>query len=209
MGDLGSIPELGRSPGEGNSYPLQYSGLEKPTDCTVHGVAKSRTRLSDFHFLSLSPRLISSLPSHSNTFYSILFLLLKHAACSPQSEKHASGISRHPLGRTLRSLRGHWLLPWLDPACLTGAAWWPRVRNPPAKRGDAGDAGSIPRSGRYTGGGNGNPLQYSCLGSPMERGPGSLHSTVTKTWTQLSTARHAVQSGQNIKLEMLPSNYPS
>ena len=48
-GDLGSIPGLGRSPGEGNSYPLQYSGLENSMDCIVHGVAKSRTQLNDFH----------------------------------------------------------------------------------------------------------------------------------------------------------------
>ena len=41
-GDLGSIPGLGRSPGEGNSRPLQYSGLENSTACIVHGVAKSR-----------------------------------------------------------------------------------------------------------------------------------------------------------------------
>ena len=52
-GDLGSIPGLGRSPGEGNSNPLQYSCLENPMDrgawwATLHGVAKSRTRLSDF-----------------------------------------------------------------------------------------------------------------------------------------------------------------
>ena len=44
------IPGLGRSPGEGNDYPLQYSGLENSVDCIVHGVAKSWTRLSDFHF---------------------------------------------------------------------------------------------------------------------------------------------------------------
>ena len=50
MGDLGSIPGLGRSPGEGKGYPLQYSGLENSMDCIVHGVAKSRTQLSDFHF---------------------------------------------------------------------------------------------------------------------------------------------------------------
>ena len=50
--DLGSIPGLGRSPGERNGYPLQYSGLENSTDCVVHGVAKSRTRLSNFHFHS-------------------------------------------------------------------------------------------------------------------------------------------------------------
>ena len=43
VGDLGSIPGLGRSPGEGKSYPLQYSGLENSTDCIVHGVTKCRT----------------------------------------------------------------------------------------------------------------------------------------------------------------------
>ena len=53
VGDLGSIPGLGRSPGEGNGNLLQYSCLEKPMDggawwAIVHGVAKSRTRLNDF-----------------------------------------------------------------------------------------------------------------------------------------------------------------
>ena len=52
-GDLGSIAGLGRSPGEGNSYPLQYSGLENSMDCIVNGVAKSQTRLRNFHFTSL------------------------------------------------------------------------------------------------------------------------------------------------------------
>ena len=50
MGDLGSIPGLGRPPGEGKGYPLQYSGLENSMNSIVHGVAKSQTRLSDFHF---------------------------------------------------------------------------------------------------------------------------------------------------------------
>ena len=49
-GDPGLIPESGRSAGEGIGYPLQYSGLENSTDYTVHGVAKSQTRLSNFHF---------------------------------------------------------------------------------------------------------------------------------------------------------------
>ena len=54
-GDLGSIPGSGRSPGEGNGNPIQYSWLANPMDggawwATVHGVAKSRTRLSDFTF---------------------------------------------------------------------------------------------------------------------------------------------------------------
>ena len=51
-GDLGSIPGLRRSPGEGNGYPLQYSGLENSMDCIVHGVTKSRTRLNNLHFIS-------------------------------------------------------------------------------------------------------------------------------------------------------------
>ena len=50
MGDLGLIHGMGRSPGEGKGYPLHYSGLENSMDCTVHGVAKSQTGLSGFHF---------------------------------------------------------------------------------------------------------------------------------------------------------------
>ena len=56
-GDLGLIPEPGRSPGEGNGNPLQYSCLENSMDrgawwATVHGVAKNQTRLSNFTFFS-------------------------------------------------------------------------------------------------------------------------------------------------------------
>ena len=55
VGNLGSIPGLGRYPGEENGYPLYYCGLENSMDrgawqATVHGIAKSRTRMSDFHF---------------------------------------------------------------------------------------------------------------------------------------------------------------
>ena len=59
VGDPGSIPGSGRSPGEGNGNPLQYSCLENPMDggawqATVYGVAKSRTRLSNFtHSLNI------------------------------------------------------------------------------------------------------------------------------------------------------------
>ena len=48
---LGSIPGLGRSPGEGKGYSLQYSGLELSMDCIVHGVIKSQTQLRDFHLI--------------------------------------------------------------------------------------------------------------------------------------------------------------
>ena len=52
VGDLGSIPGLGRSPGEGKGYPLQYCGLENSMDCIVHGVTNSWTHLSNFHSLT-------------------------------------------------------------------------------------------------------------------------------------------------------------
>ena len=52
VGYLGSILGLGRSSGEGKGYPNQYSGMENPMDCIVHGVAKSQTQLSDFHLLT-------------------------------------------------------------------------------------------------------------------------------------------------------------
>ena len=99
----GSIPESGRSSGEGNGNPLQYSCLENPMDrgawrATVHGVTKSRTQLGDFIFTLI----------HSSVG--------KESACS------------------------------------------------------AGGLGSIPGSGRSPGEGNGNPLQYSCLENPMDRG---------------------------------------
>ena len=55
VGDLGSIPGLGRSPGEGKGYPPQYSGLQNSMDCIVHGIAKSPTRLGDFHSLPYLP----------------------------------------------------------------------------------------------------------------------------------------------------------
>ena len=88
-GDLGSIPGLGRSPGEEKGYPLQYSGLENSMDCMVHGVPKG-------------------------------------------------GFPHSSVGK--------------ESACSTG------------------DLGSTPGLGRSPGEGNGNPLQYSCLENPMDRG---------------------------------------
>ena len=51
--DPSSIPGSGKSTGEGNGYPLQYSGLENFMDCVVHGVAESWTQRIDFHFHSM------------------------------------------------------------------------------------------------------------------------------------------------------------
>ena len=57
VGDPGSIPGPGSSGGDGNGYPLQYSGLENSIDCIDHGVTKSQKRLSDFHPVSLEMKL--------------------------------------------------------------------------------------------------------------------------------------------------------
>ena len=54
-GDSGLIPGLGRSPGERNGYPCQYSGLENSMNCIVPGVTKSWTQLSNFHFSGSFP----------------------------------------------------------------------------------------------------------------------------------------------------------
>ena len=70
-GDPGSIPELGRSPGEGNGNPLQHSCLENPMDrgawrAAVHGVTKSRARLSDFTFTFHFHALEKEMATHSS-----------------------------------------------------------------------------------------------------------------------------------------------
>ena len=69
-GDVGLIPGLGRSPGGGNDNPLQYACLENPMDggawrATIHGVARSRTRLSDFAFNSHFHALEKEMAAHS------------------------------------------------------------------------------------------------------------------------------------------------
>ena len=62
-----------------------------------------------------------------------------------------------------------------------GLPWWLSGKESTCQ---AGDAGSIPGSGRSPGEGNGNPLQYSCLGNPMDRGAwGATVQRVAKSWT--------------------------
>ena len=100
VGDLGSIPGLGRCPGEGKGYLLQYSGPENSMDCIVQGVTKSQTWLSDFHFqcmfqcyslklsqpllLPLCPKLCSLCLHNSE---SLKISSLDHTTSLPMAEK--------------------------------------------------------------------------------------------------------------------------
>ena len=79
-GDLGSIPGLGRSPGEGKGYPLQYSGLENSMDCIVYGVAKSWTRLSNFSL---------SLSHGERKHYTAGFIVLKSSFVRPWKKQQS------------------------------------------------------------------------------------------------------------------------
>ena len=64
--DLGLIPGLRRSPGEGKGFPHQYSGLENPMDCIVLGVTKSQTQLSNFHFHFQEALVVKNSPEREN-----------------------------------------------------------------------------------------------------------------------------------------------
>ena len=70
------------------------------------------------------------------------------------------------------------------------------MKNPPAYEGDAADVSLSPESGRSPGGGHGNPLQYSCLKNPMDRGAqwATVHG-VTKSWTLLNAHTHTHTHG--------------
>ena len=83
-GDPCSIPGSGRSPGEGNGNPLQYSGLENPMDrgawwATVHGVAKSQTELSNVHF---------HFENLSNLCHKLLCVCLYTTLCITHTQTH-------------------------------------------------------------------------------------------------------------------------
>ena len=92
-GDMGSIPALGRSPGEGKSYPLQYSTLENPTDCIVHGVTKSWTQLSDFHFHNKKK---SYYPDITGPFCQVGSVQFSRSVVSNSLQPHESQHARPP-----------------------------------------------------------------------------------------------------------------
>ena len=116
VGDLGSIPGLGRSPGEGKGYPLQYAGLENSMDCVVHGVAKSWTRMKDFHSsgvlkykIKVSAKLLPSVMTMRKGFVRGLSAQLVDGYHLPVSLHHLPSVcvsTFSPLVRTLIILSG-------------------------------------------------------------------------------------------------------
>ena len=104
-------------------------------------------------------------------------------------------------------LSGVWMMQLLIPLSssksIMGFLGGPMVKNPPA---NAGDVGLIPGWGRSPGGGNGNPLQYSCLENPMDRGVWwvTVHG-VMKSWTWLSIYTHtkSVKLGPSLQSALL------
>ena len=86
---------------------------------------------------------------------------------------------------------------------MTGFPGLLMVKNPPANAGDIGDMGSIPGLGKSPGGGHGNPLQYSCLENPMDRGAWwATVYRVTNIQTQLKQLSTHAGSGMTETLWM-------
>ena len=114
VGDLGSIPGSGRSPGEGNGNPLQYSCLENPMDgrawwATVHRVTKSRTRLNDLtlsrskwiHLHDLAKGTTCVPPGFKDTW-----------VCVPIYSYHRCYTSEKAMALHSRTLA--WKIPWME-----------------------------------------------------------------------------------------------
>ena len=162
VGDLGSIPGSGRSSGEGNGNPLQYSCLKNPMDkgawwAAVHGVAKSRTSLSDFTF----------------TLWRAVVTCFLYATgqmtvtCAKYFTKHTQGGCN---GKHINSIPIYFYsiyfihsIHLLHQASLVAQT----VKRLPIMR--ETQVQSLSREDPLVEG-NGNPLQYSCLENPMDRG---------------------------------------
>ena len=113
MGDIGSIPGLGRSLGEGNGNPFQYSCLENITDrgawrATVHGVTKSQTQLKrlSMHVHTRGIQMLSVITGHHSRRFQCSACELERNRAKRTSET-TTGFSVHPHGR-------HWHLEWTN-----------------------------------------------------------------------------------------------
>ena len=147
--------------GEGNGTPLQYSCLENPMDrgawsAAVHGISRSWTRRSNFTFTFHFHALEKEMATHSS--------VLAWRISGTGKPGGLPSLGSHRVGHD-----------WSDLAAAAAAAYIYTLGFPCSSVGkesacNAGDPGSIPGLGRSPGEGNGNPLQYSCLENPMDRG---------------------------------------
>ena len=139
-GDTGLIPGSGSSPGEGNGNPLQYSCLESPMDrrawwATVHGVTKSRTRLSDQHFhWDMRNLQVTGIEIRTWGFSHSLLLLLSRfsrvrVCATPWTAAHQAPPSR---GFSRQEHRSG--LPWPSPAHESEKWKWSRSVVPNSQR---------------------------------------------------------------------------
>ena len=149
VGDLGSIPGLERSPGEGKGYLLQYSGLENSMNCIVYGIAKSQVWLSNF-WAFLVAQLVKKPPAMQDTWVWSL----------GWEDPLEEGMATH-------SNILAWRIPW-----TIQSMGLQRVRHNWATFTFTCNIGK----------GNGNPLRYSCLGNPMDRGAWWGHKEVGHSW---------------------------
>ena len=86
--DSGSIPRLGRSPGEGKGYPLHYSGLENSMDSIVHGVTKSGTQLSNFHiciYIKLKKRTYTFIYTYTHIYTHTYIYITEPLCCTHET----------------------------------------------------------------------------------------------------------------------------
>ena len=83
-GDLGLICGLGRSPGEGKGFSLQYSGLENSMDCIVYGITKSQTQRSNFHNIHIC----TYIHAHTYTYTHIYFMYCTFKKCRGNIQTH-------------------------------------------------------------------------------------------------------------------------
>ena len=92
------IPGLGRFPGERKGYLLQYSGLENSMECIDHGVARSRTQLSDFHF-----RLVIAFPPRSECLLFLHFFFNKRKKVNESHTIVSNSLGPHGLNSSCNS----------------------------------------------------------------------------------------------------------
>ena len=124
VGDLGLIPGLGRSLGEGKGYPLQYPGLETSMDCIFHGVAKSRTQLSKFHLhnIALFCRHFSHCSSFQLTQLYLVIISRKNLLFS-ESHPHFQLLTSLYLATILVTVSQNLSLGWPDSPLATVTAF--------------------------------------------------------------------------------------